>query len=123
ISRISLRSDLVSLPLASLIIMLVSLAAALAVARALRLPRADAGALVLCAVSLNNSFLFPFVIAAWGQEGFAQLALFDLGHIIGQSTFVYMLAAWYGGHGASASAILGRVFTFPPLWALLEGEH
>jgi predicted permease len=77
------------------------------------------GALVLCGVSLNNGFLFPFVIAAWGQEGFAQLALFDLGHIIGQSTFVYVLAAWYGGHGASTSAILRRVFTFPPLWALL----
>jgi predicted permease len=119
ISRISLRSDFITLPLASLIIMLVSLAVALVVVRAMQLPRAEAGALVLCAMSLNNSFLFPFVIAAWGQEGFAQLALFDLGHIIGQSTFVYMLAAWYGGHGTSASAIFGRVFTFPPLWALL----
>jgi predicted permease len=46
-------------------------------------------------------------------------ALFDLGHIIGQSTFVYMLAAWYGGHGASTAAILRRALTFPPLWALL----
>jgi len=119
ISRIPLRTDLISLPLGSLIIMLVSLGAALAVGRALRLPRPEMGSLVLCAVSLNNGFLFPFVIAAWGQEGFAQLALFDLGHIIGQSTFVYMLAAWYGGHGASAPAILRRVFTFPPLWALL----
>jgi predicted permease len=99
--------------------MLVSLGAALAVGKAMRMQRAELGSLVLCAVSLNNGFLFPFVIAAWGQEGFAQLALFDLGHIIGQSTFVYMLAAWYGGHGASAPAILRRVFTFPPLWALL----
>lgn len=119
ISRIALRTDLISLPLASLTIMLVSLAAALVVGRALRMPRPEMGSLVLCAVSLNNGFLFPFVIAAWGQEGFAQLALFDLGHIIGQSTFVYMLAAWYGGHGTSAPAILRRVFTFPPLWALL----
>jgi predicted permease len=119
ISRIPLRSDLVLLPLGSLTIMLVTLAAALIAGRAMRLPRPEMGALVLCGVSLNNGFLFPFVIAAWGQEGFAQLALFDLGHIIGQSTFVYVLAAWYGGHGASTSAILRRVFTFPPLWALL----
>lgn len=119
ISRIPLRADLALLPLGSLAIMLVTLAAALLAGRAMRLPRPEMGALVLCAVSLNNGFLFPFVIAAWGQEGFAQLALFDLGHIIGQSTFVYVLAAWYGGHGARTSAILQRVFTFPPLWALL----
>lgn len=119
ISRIPLRGDLVLLPLGSLTVMLVTLVAALLAGRAMRLPRPEMGALVLCGVSLNNGFLFPFVIAAWGQEGFAQLALFDLGHIIGQSTFVYVLAAWYGGHGAGTSAILRRVFTFPPLWALL----
>src|SRR5690606_19453172 len=58
-------------------------------------------------------------IAAWGQPGFAQLALYDFGHVIGQSTFVYMLAAWYGGHASGAREILRRALTFPPLWALL----
>jgi predicted permease len=119
VSRIPLRADLIALPASSLAIMLVTLAVSLLVGRAMRLPRPEQGALTLCGVSINNGFVFPFVIAAWGQAGFAELALFDLGHIIGHSTFVYMLAAWYGGHGASTAAILRRALTFPPLWALL----
>jgi predicted permease len=119
VSRIPLRADLISLPVSALAIMLVTLGASLLVGHLMRLPRAELGAMVLCGVSINNGFLFPFVVAAWGQEGFAQLALFDFGHIIGQSTFVYVLAAWYGGHAASVASILRRVLTFPPLWALL----
>lgn len=119
VSRIELRADLVSLPLSSLAIMLVTLGISLWAGRAMRLSRAEQGAFTLCGVSINNGFLFPFVIAAWGAEGFAQMALFDFGHVIGQSTFVYALAAWYGGHGASVAGILRRIFTFPPLWAVL----
>lgn len=119
VSRIPLQRDLVSLPISSLAIMLLTLFATVLVGRAMRLPRTEQGAMTLCAISLNNGFLFPFVIAAWGQPGFAQLALYDFGHIIGQSTFVYMLAAWYGGHAMHAGAILKRALTFPPLWALL----
>jgi hypothetical protein len=119
VSRIDLRADLLALPASSLLIMLVTLVAALLAGRALRLSRPEQGAFALCGVSINNGFLFPFVIAAWGGEAFAQLALFDFGHVIGQSTFVYVLAAWYGGHGANLAGILRRIFTFPPLWALV----
>jgi predicted permease len=119
VSRIPLRADLISLPLSSLTVMLVTLGITMATARAMRLSRAEAGAMTLCTVSLNNAFLFPFVIAAWGQPGFAQLALFDFGHIIGQSTFVYMLAAWYGGHHTGFASVLRKALAFPPLWALL----
>lgn len=119
VSRIPLRADLVSLPVSALVIMLVTLAVSLLVGRAMQLSRPEQGAFTLCAISINNGFLFPFVIAAWGQPGFAQLALFDFGHIIGQSTFVYMLAAFYGGHASSFTSILRRALTFPPLWALL----
>lgn len=119
VSRIPLRVDLIALPVSSLAIMLLTIGAALLVGRAMRLPRAEQGSLTLCGASINNGFLFPFVIAAWGQAGFAELALFDFGHIIGQSTFVYMLAAWYGGHGAQAHVVVKRALAFPPLWALL----
>lgn len=119
VSRIELRSDLVALPASSLAIMVITLAVSLWVGRAMSMTRPEQGALILCGISINNGFLFPFVIAAWGAEAFAQLALFDFGHVIGQSTFVYALAAWYGGHGASVRGILGRIFSFPPLWAVL----
>jgi predicted permease len=119
VSRIALDLHLMALPASSLIIMLVTLAASLAVGRAMGLPPTEQGAMTLCGVSLNNGFLFPFVIAAWGPAAFAQLALFDFGHIIGQSTFVAALAAWYGGHRAGVAAMLRKALAFPPLWAVL----
>jgi malate permease and related proteins len=119
VSRIPLDPALLALPASSLLIMLVTLAASLAVGRAMRLPAIEQGSMTLCGVSLNSGFLFPFVIAAWGPAAFAQLALFDFGHIIGQSTFVAALAAWYGGHRAGALAMLRKALLFPPLWALV----
>jgi predicted permease len=119
VSHIHLDPTLITLPVSSLLIMLVTLGLSLAVGRALGLQRAEQGALTLCSVSINNGFLFPFVIAVWGQAAFAQLALFDLGHIVGQSTFVYLLAAWFGGHGSGFAGVLRRALGFPPLWAML----
>jgi predicted permease len=58
------------------------------------------------------------VIAAWGQLGFAQLALFDFGNALLQGSLVYAIAAVYGGHSTGFLAILRRVLSFPPLWAL-----
>lgn len=119
VSRIPLDPTLLALPASSLAIMLVTLAASVAVGKAMRLPAIEQGSMTLCGISLNNGFLFPFVIAAWGPAAFAQMALFDFGHIIGQSTFVAALAAWYGGHRPGAWAMLRKALTFPPLWALV----
>ena len=61
--------------------------------------------MTICAMSINNGFLFPFVIAVWGQVGFAQMALFDFGNALCQGSLVYAIAAAYGGHGTGFAAI------------------
>ena len=119
VSRIPLRMDLVALPASSIAIMLVTWGLSLLLGRALQLTRPDQGTTTLCGMSINNGFLFPFVIAVWGMAGFAQMALFDLGHVLGQSLLVYAIAATYGGRAAGFGPILRRVLRFPPLWALL----
>jgi predicted permease len=119
LSQLPLRREFIALPLSSLLVMGVTLAVALVITRRMHLPRVDQGVLVLSVISLNNSLLFPFALAGWGQEGFSQLALFDFGHALMQGSLVYVLAASYGGHGAGVGAILRRVLSFPPLWALV----
>jgi malate permease and related proteins len=119
ISRIPLRREFFALPVSAILVMAVTLAVTLVVARRMNLTRIDQGVLALSTISINNSLLFPFALAGWGQEGFAQLALFDFGHALMQGSLVYALAATYGGHGTGAWAILRRVASFPPLWALL----
>jgi malate permease and related proteins len=119
VSRIPLQRDLVALPISAVLIVLVTWGVSVVVARALNLSRIDQGAMTLCGMSINNGFLFPFVIAVWGQVGFAQIALFDLGNALCQGSLVYALAAWYGGHDTGLKAVARRVLSFPPLWALI----
>jgi predicted permease len=119
VSRIPLRMDLIALPASSLAIMVVSWGLSLLLGRALHLTRTDQGTTTICGMSINNGFLFPFVIAVWGAAGFGYMALFDLGHVLGQSFLVYAIAATYGGRAAGFGSVVRRVLTFPPLWALL----
>ena len=119
VSRIPLQRELIALPLSSVLIIAVTFGLSLLLGRLLQLARAEQGAMTICGMSINNGFLFPFVIAVWGQVGFAHMALFDLGNALCAGSLVYGIAAWYGGHGAGFLPILRRVLGFPPLWALL----
>lgn len=119
VSRIPLQRELIALPVSSVLIIAVTLALSLLLGRLMKLPRAEQGAFTICGMSINNGFLFPFVIAVWGQVGFAHLALFDLGNALCAGSLVYAIAAWYGGHGTGIGPVLRRVLGFPPLWALI----
>jgi len=119
VSRIPLRADLVTLPLSCGLIILVTWGASLLLGKGMQLQRAEQGAMTICSMSVNNGFLFPFVIAVWGQVGFAQLALFDFGNALCQGSLVYAIAATYGGHATGFAAVARRVLGFPPLWALI----
>jgi malate permease and related proteins len=119
VSRIPLSRDLAALPVSGVLIVVVTLGLSLLLGRVLQLPRPSQGTLTICGMSINNGFLFPFVIAAWGQAAFAQLALFDFGNALCQGSLVYAIAAWYGGHATGPGAVLRKVLSFPPLWALI----
>lgn len=118
VSRMELYRDVLVLPAIAASVMLLTGIAAVAIGRAWRVQRASFGSLVICSMAINNGMLFPFVIAGWGSQAFGKLALFDLGNAVMQCTFIYGIAALYGGHSASPMAIARRVFTFPPLWGL-----
>lgn len=119
VSRIPLRADLIALPVSCVLVVLLTWTASLLLGRGMHLQRAEQGAMTVCGMSVNNGFLFPFVIAVWGQTGFAQLALFDFGNALCQGSLVYAIAASYGGHATGFAAIARRVLGFPPLWALI----
>ncbi len=119
VSRVELHRELIGLPLSAVFIMLVTLALTVPIAKKLMLDRPEQGAMVLCAMSINNAFLFPFVLAAWGSEAFAKLALLDFGHALMQASVVYVVATLYGKGGARVATVVERVLKFPLLWALI----
>jgi malate permease and related proteins len=119
VSRLPLHAALGRLPGIAIVTALATGLAAALVGRRLALPRAAFGGLLVCAMTMNLAFEMPFVLAAWGERAFSELALFDMGNALTLSTVVYYIAARFGGHAQNARGALLRLLAFPPLWAMI----
>jgi len=88
------------------------------VARRFGLPRIGEGAMVMCAMSLNNSMIYPFAALSLGAAAFSQLVAFDMGHALLVWTVTTVVACKYGGHADDIPVLLRRTLLAPPLWVL-----
>jgi malate permease and related proteins len=119
VSRLPLHAQLFWLPAVAMVAILVGCAVSAFVGRKLQLDAQAFGAFVTCATALNISLEYPFMLAVKGANGFAELALFDLGNALMLCTFGYLLAAKLGHRAGTWWQALQRLGSFPPLWALL----
>jgi malate permease and related proteins len=119
VSRIPLQKQMIALPISGVLIIVATWGISMWLGRVAAWARPDQGAVSICGMSINIGFLFPFVAAVWGQAAFAQLALFDFANAICQGSLVCGVAAVFGGHATGVAAVLRRVLSFPPLWALI----
>jgi predicted permease len=106
------------LPVTAIGISLAGWGAAAFVARKFGLPRTGEGAMALCAMSINNSMIYPFAALSLGAAAFAQLVMFDMGHAILVWTVTTVAACKYGGHADDIPVLLKRALAAPPLWVL-----
>ncbi len=106
------------LPVTAVVVALLGWAAAAFVARRFRLPKAGEGAMVVCAMSMNISLIYPFAALSFGADAFAQLVMFDMGHAILLWTVTTVVACKYGGHADDIPVLLKRTLAAPPLWML-----
>ncbi len=74
--------------------------------------------MVLCAMSINNSMLYPFAALTLGATAFSQLVMFDMGHAVLVWTVTTVVACKYGGHADDIPVLLKRTLAAPPLWVL-----
>jgi len=107
------------LPVTAIGISLAGWGAAAFVARRLGLPKTGEGALAMCAMSINNSMIYPFAALSLGAAAFSQLVMFDMGHAILVWTVTTVAACKYGGHADDIPVLLKRALAAPPLWVLL----
>src|SRR6266446_7058627 len=91
------------------------------VAKAMQLSPSTTGALILSGGLANTSFVgLPMIETFYGRSGMAIGILIDqLGTYLVLSTLGIVIASAYSAGTNSASDLLKRVFTFPPLLALL----
>jgi len=107
------------LPVTAICVSLAGWAAAAFVARRFGLPRTGEGAMVLCAMSLNNSMIYPFAALSLGVAAFSQLVMFDMGHAVLVWTVTTVVACRYGSHADDIPVLLRRTLGAPPLWILV----
>ena len=106
------------LPVAAICTSLTGWIAAWVVARNFALSRTSTGAMVLCAMSINVSMVYPFASLSLGPVAFAQLVMFDMGHALLVWTVTTVVACKYGGHTGDIPVLLRRALAAPPLWVL-----
>jgi malate permease and related proteins len=91
------------------------------VAKTMRLSPSTTGALILSGGLANTSFVgLPMIETFYGRNGMAiGILINQLGTYLVLSTLGIAIASIYSAGANSAGDILKRVFTFPPLLALL----
>jgi predicted permease len=106
------------LPLINMLVNLFCMGLAWLAIRARNLDRKTAGTMLVNTGILNNSFMFPFILAVYGTAGFADAILFDFGNALLMATFVYAQAFKYGGEQGGGWTMLIRILKSPLVWSL-----
>jgi predicted permease len=119
VSAIEFTGDKAVLPFLNIGVNLGCFALTLLVARWKQLDRKTTGTLLVGTTIVNNSFMFPFTLAVYGQTGFADAILWDFGNAIMMATFVYALAFRYGGEEQKGWGMLLRILKSPLVWSLV----
>ncbi|CAN5278593.1 AEC family transporter [soil metagenome] len=83
--------------------------------------RGTVGCIILCCGLFNSSFIgFPVITALYGEEGLRHALLIDQpGSFLVLSTLGIWVAVWYSSGKPSASAMVQKLFTFPPMLAFV----
>lgn len=117
----ALTADKLMLPLANIVVNVLCFAAMLLTTLPLRLSRPVLGALAMNTLIVNNAFMFPFILAIYGESGFADAVLYDFGNAIMVATVTYAIAFRYSDETWRPYAMLGRIAGSPLFWALAIG--
>ncbi len=119
VSTITFTVSKALLPFLNIGINLFCLVVTLLIARTRKLDRRVLGTMLVCTTIVNNSFMFPFILAVYGQEGFADAILFDFGNALMMATAIYALAFSFSDEQTNRWTMLKRIMKAPLVWSLI----
>jgi predicted permease len=119
VSGINFTVDKAVLPFLNIGVNLGCFGLTLLVSKLRKLDRQTTGTIIVNTTIINNSFMFPFTLAVYGQSGFADAILWDFGNAIMMATFVYAMAYHYGGARQQGWTMLLRIMKSPLVWSLV----
>ncbi len=113
--------DKLYLPLANILINLSCMTVTLLAGKFQNVPDRTLGSMLTATMITNNAFMFPFIIAGFGNSGFADAVLFDFGNGLTTATITYLLALKYGSGQGRMSTMLLKLCKSPLSWAFASG--
>jgi predicted permease len=116
--KAELTADKLMLPLANIVVNLLCFGTAVLAMKRMSLARPVQGSMVMNTMIVNNAFMFPFILAVYGETGFADAVLYDFGNAIMVATVTFAIAFRYSDEPYRRFAMLRRVATSPIFWAL-----
>ena len=118
LSKTPIGPEKLFLPFINISVNVACMFCTLLVAKFMTIERKTLGAMLINTMIVNNAFMFPFILAGFGGEGFAISVLFDFGNAIMTATFTYALAFRYGGEEHTSRTMIMKVIKSPLFWAL-----
>ena len=117
-AKVAITPKLAQLILVAPAIVLITYLASLFFGRRMSFDRKRLGTFIIGSMTINTLFVLPFVLAAYGTDGFADAMMIDVGNGIFIFSFNYWIACRFGEERGSASRIVRKFVTSPPLWAI-----
>jgi hypothetical protein len=121
IPTVMITPDIAFLPVVAALIILGTFIAAYCVCRRSSPERPVFGVALVGSMIMNTSFILPFVLVLYGDEGFATAVVFDIGNAFLVASVIFYTACRYGEDGGGTWAAVRRVAMAPPLWAFTAG--
>ncbi|MES2604423.1 MAG: AEC family transporter [Pseudomonadota bacterium] len=119
VPKIELTAAKALLPLVNVAVNIICIGVMYLLARRQQLGKQQFGTALVNAGIHNNSFMFPFILAVFGQAGFADAILLDLGNALWMATVMYLVAFYYGGAQHDRWTMLKRILKSPLIWSLV----
>ena len=118
-SKISLTMQYAYLPLITVSLIFIMYVLSSILGKSLKLPGPRLGVFIIGTMILNNGFLLPFVVAAYGDEGLTRLLVFDFMNGILAFTWVYFIACKYGRNHYNRKTLARKFLASVPIWAII----
>jgi predicted permease len=117
VANIKLSTNIIFLPIISSAIILITFGISFIIGKQFGLNRSSFGVFLVGTMIMNVGFAYPFIIAAYGNEGLARASIFDFANALITFTFTFYLACKYGKNKKSQS-VTKKILYSIPIWAL-----
>lgn len=118
--EVELKLAFVFFPIVAVLVMFTTYFISKSIGKKMQLASKSLGTFIISTMIINTAFVYPFIISAYGEQGFAYATIFQFGNGLIIFTFVYYLAIKYSSSNSSRIE-LKKFLALPPIWALLIG--